>query len=207
MSHFVWKLRRRFSFNVVMGHMTELQGCLIFFLLYLLFGEFGVQFVESECLCVCVCVHLCVSARQERTCPHMVGLHTAIFWFASLHIRDWLHIVPVFHHRKISLPALNKSHEQTSVTSGNEFTTQCVYYSSTLKLEYLSFSAEWLENTSLLRGTGSRPPSHCTEDSPLLSIIDTTATGCSEMRKKFCYIASHPRHIHSLPLPNAKCKI
>lgn len=48
--------------------MTELQGCLIFFLLYLLFGEFGVQFVESECLCVCVCVHLCVSARQERTC-------------------------------------------------------------------------------------------------------------------------------------------
>lgn len=103
-------------------------------------------------------------------------------------------------YRKTSLPALNKSHEQTSVTSGNESTTQCVYYSSTLKLEYLSFSAEWLENTSLLRGSGSRPPSHCTEDFPLLCIIDTAATGCSEMIKFLCYIAPHPHHIHSLTL-------
>lgn len=81
-------------------------------------------------------------------------------------------------------------------------TTQCVYYSSTL--EYLSFSAEWLENTSLLRGNGSRPPSDCTEDSPLLCFIDTTATGCSENKKKFCDIAPHPRYTHSLNPPNAK---
>lgn len=144
-------------------------------------------------VCVCVC-HLCVSARQEMTCPHMVGLNSAIVWFASLQIRDRLHNVPVFHSRKISLPALNKSHEQTSVTSGYVSTTQCVYYSSTLKLEYLSFSAEWLENTSLLGGTGSRPPSHCTEDSPLLCIIDTTATGCSWNDKVLLYSTPPPSH-------------
>lgn len=174
--------------------MTEFQGS-IFFPLYLLFGVWlGLLLVaESECVCVCVFEHLCVSVRQKRTCPHKAGLDAAIFWFASLKIRDWLYNVPVFHHRKVSLP-LNKSHEQTRVTSGNGSTTQCVYYSSALKLEYLSFSAEWL-----LRGNGSHPLSHCTEDSPLLCITDTTATGCSEIIK-FCYIAPHPHHVHSFTL-------
>lgn len=111
-----------------------------------------------------------------------------------------------FTYRKTSLPALNKSHEQTSVTSGNESTTQCVYYSSTLKLEYLSFSAEWLENTSLLRGSGSRPPSHCTEDFPLLCIIDTAATGCSEMIKIFLFYSTPPPPHTLTDPPNAKCK-
>lgn len=118
----------------------------------------------------------------------MVELNTAIVWFASLQIRDWLHSVPDQRHFR------QRVHH-----------TMCVL-SISLELEYLSFSAEWLENTSLLRGTGSRPPSHCTEVSPLLCIIDTTATGCSEMLK-FCYIAPHPRHTHTLTLPpNAKCK-
>lgn len=123
------------------------------------------------------------------TCPHMVELNTAIVWFASLQIRDWLHSVPDQRHFR------QRVHR-----------TMCVL-SISLKLEYLSFSAEWLENTSLLRGTGSRPPSHCTEVSPLLCIIDTTATGCSEMLK-FCYIAPHPRHTHSrsLLMPSANLR-
>lgn len=107
----------------------------------------------SPCVRVYVCVHVCgCAARQERTCPHMVGPRYGHFLIClSSDQRLAPTMSPVFHHRKMSLPALNKSHEQIGVTSGQESTTQCVYYSCTLNLEYLSFSAEWLENTSLLR--------------------------------------------------------
>lgn len=36
------------------------------------------RFAESEYVCVYVCVHVCVSVRQEKTCPHIVGLDTAV---------------------------------------------------------------------------------------------------------------------------------
>lgn len=108
MSHFVWKLRRVLSFMVI-GHNFKGCLCLIFFPLYLLvFGSVCFELLNlSVCVCVCVCI-LCVSARQERTCPHMVGLDTAISWRVSVQIRDWLQNAPVFHHRKKSLPALNE---------------------------------------------------------------------------------------------------
>lgn len=143
------------------------------------------------CVRVCVCASLCVSQAGEDMSKWGQASIQPFPDLPLLRSEPGFTMSPVSHHKKKSPPALNKSHEQTSVTSGNESATQCVYYSSALQLDYLSFSAEWLENTSPLRGTGPRPPPHWTQDSPLVCIIDTTAAGCSETLK-FCDIAPPP---------------
>lgn len=96
--------------------------------------------------CVCVCVRACVIVVQPGRRGHVLILEASIEplpEFAALQSRHFT-ISPVFHQRKMSLPAM------TSVTSGNNSSTQCVYYSSALKLEYLPFSAERLEKAKSL---------------------------------------------------------
>lgn len=107
---------------------------------FILFGLVWLVFTLS-CWNLSSCA--CQRAEEDMSTDCMAGIDADISWFACLQIRGWLCIVPVFHHSKISLQALSKSHEQTSITWGNESITQCVYSSS--KLRYLSFSAEWPE--------------------------------------------------------------